>query len=567
MRRVISMLIAVFGVVSVVNTAHADPGRRAVEPKPKLVVVISIDQFGADLFNSFRSQYKAGLHRLTSGIVYPNAYHKHGVTETCAGHAVIASGRNPAKTGIIANEWYDNELARDRYCTDDGVHVAASDRRSAGVGPGLLETSTIGDWLKSASVASRVFSIAGKDRSAIMMGGHSPNAAFWFDGKQGFDTWGNSAADAQLRLAPLVSFNAKLAARIKAKRPDWTYLDMTCRAREQEILLGGGRVLHAHLPPDRAAPYPGAPAATEQPLPPWFYDSVTLDAAFSLIKSEKLGQGEAPDLLAIGLSGTDFVGHAYGTQGPEMCDQQARLDAELGRFLKEVESIKVPVLIVVTADHGGADIPERLAERGYAGERRINPMQIVNQINKTLRAVTGVDWDPVRPAFFDTTRLSVVDRNGHTLGDEALRQRIADAAVVAAGKLPGVAGAWTATALKSRHIDADMPPDLMPLADRMALSYYAGRSGDVMIAFDSYTTAAPMLPGRLMMVHSSPYDYDRRVPILFWRSGMVTQERTLPVAVVDIAPTLAAEFGIQPPDDVDGHCLEIGGAELICGQI
>lgn len=542
--------------------AHADDAA----PAPRLILLISVDQFSADLFNSFRAEFRGGLRTLSRGIVYANAFHVHGVTETCAGHAVIASGRHPNATGIIANQWYDQPASVDRYCTDDGVHVAARATRKLGVGPGMLEVSTLGDWLKAASPANRVFSVAGKDRSAIMMGGHRPDGAYWFDGKQGFDSWGATTADAQRRLALLSTLNGALEKRLAEKPPAWTYSNENCRTREAQFPLGGGRVFRAHLPPDAPASIPGQPAASGPALPPWLYDDVTVDAAIELIEGQRLGRSPGTDLLAVGLSATDMVGHAYGTEGPEMCDQMARVDGQIGRLLKHVEALGIPFVVALTADHGGADIPERLAQRGYADAGRIDTKAMLADLNAAVRSGTGIDWDTLRPAFFDPTQLVIVGTDGRSLGNAALKARIADAAAARARSLPGVTGAWTASELTSRKVSADLSPDLLPVADRMALSVFAGRSGDILLATDPLKVPAPPLPGLFMMGHSGPSDFNRRVPILFWWPGVSHQERALPVSVVDLAPTLAALGSIAPAATIDGHCLELGGEKPVCNR-
>ncbi len=556
-------IAAAAGALAIAAAATSPAAAEEKPGAPKLVILISIDQFSADLFNASRSDFHGGLATLAGGIVYSNAFHAHGVTETCAGHAVIASGRHPNATGIIANQWYDQRGAIDRYCTDDGVHVAARASRKLGVGPGMLEVSTLGDWLKAASPANRVFSVAGKDRSAIMMGGRHPDGAFWFDGKQGFDSWGDDPQQAQRRLAPLDRLNAKLAKRLAAP-PPWTYRREACRQREAYIPLPGGGNFHAHLPPDPAAAIPGQPAANGPSLPPWFYDSATIDAALSLIDSEALGRAAGTDLLAVGLSATDMVGHAYGTQGPEMCDQMARVDEEVGRLLKRVEDLHIPVLVALTADHGGGDIPERLTMRGYRDAGRIDAKALLADLNAAARTAAGIGWDPLRPAYFDPTQLLVVDAEGRSLADAALKARIAEAAATRALALPGIAGAWTAAQLRARHPDPRLSPDLLPVADRMALSFYPERSGDVLLATDPLKIAAPPLPGLFMMGHSGPSDFNRRVPILFWWPGVVHQERALPVRVVDLAPTLAADMRIAPSDPVDGECLELGDTGTTC---
>jgi len=544
--------------------ATAGPATAAEKPAaPKLIVLISIDQFSADLFGASRSEFRGGLATLAQGIVYSNGFHAQGVTETCAGHAVIASGRHPAATGIIANQWYDQRAGVDRYCTDDGVHVAARAVRKLGTGPAMLEVSTLGDWLKAASPTNRVYSVAGKDRSAIMMGGHHPDGAFWFDGKQGFDTWGTDAADAQRRLAPLAGLNARIATRL-ATPPVWTYRRESCRIREAVIPLPGGKIFRAHLPPDPPAAIPGQPPASSPAPPPWLYDRTTVDAAIDLLEGQKLGRSSGTDLLAIGLSATDMVGHAYGTHGPEMCDQMARVDEEVGRLLKRIGELKIPVLIALSADHGGGDIPERLAARGYRDAGRIDTAALLADLNAAARAATGIDWNPLRPAFFDPTQLVVVDAGGKSLADTVLKDRIAEAAAARALTRPGIAGAWTAAQLQAYKPDPHRSPDLMPVTDRMALSFYPARSGDILLATDPLKIAAPPLPGLFMMGHSGPSDFNRRVPILFWWPGVAYQERALPVRVADLAPTLAAAVRITPTGPVDGECLELHDGGTAC---
>jgi len=539
------------GIVAPVPSVAAEPRR------PGLVVVIVIDQFSADLFNQYRIRYRHGLKRLSSGIVYPNAYHAHGITETCAGHSVILTGRYPSGTGIVSNEWYDGKVGAARYCTEDGVNTNVGGTRSNGVGPGLLEASTLGDWLHGVKPDARVYTVAGKDRAAIMLGGHLPDGAFWFDGKTGFDTWASTAQQAQERIGKLAHANAELARKLAKGPPTWSYYDKTCRAFERDVPLSSGRVIHPHLPPAPPDPIPGQAGGSGRRPPPWFIDAATLDAASELIVSETLGQRTGTDLLGIGLSGMDMVGHAYGTQGPEMCDHIARLDAMLGRFLDRAVAVGANTLFVVTADHGGMDFPERQALRGYPGAHRLDSRRFLDDLNSAVRHATGIDWQPLRMAFFDPSRLWLVGSDGKTLRDDPLRAKILDSALQVLRRTPDVVQAWPAIALADHRYDARTMPDLMTLEDRMSLSMYGDRSGDLLIAFNPQVTVFPALPGLILEGHSAPYEFDRRVPLLLWEPGMPAEERSYPVRVVDLAPTLARLIGIEPPRDIDGRCLSV----------
>ncbi len=152
---------------------------------PKLVVAISVDQFSADLFAQYRQNFTGGLARLARGGVFPSGYQSHAATETCPGHSTILTGSRPSRTGIVANDWMDRKTAREDktvYCAED-ERVAGSRSENYTVSPVHLLVPTLGDRMKAADPASRVVSVAGKDRAAVMMGGHKVDELWWWDGK------------------------------------------------------------------------------------------------------------------------------------------------------------------------------------------------------------------------------------------------------------------------------------------------------------------------------------------------------------------------------------------------
>ncbi len=154
-----------------------DPVSAQVGAKPDLVVAVAIDQFGSLLFDKWRTTYTGGIKRLVDeGIIFSNAYQSHGITETCAGHSTLLTGKHPGHTGIVANEWYDTATGRQVYCVADPNFSQAHDPKGRKVGPGLLVASTLGDWLKEQQPASRVVAVSGKDRASITMAGIVPTA-------------------------------------------------------------------------------------------------------------------------------------------------------------------------------------------------------------------------------------------------------------------------------------------------------------------------------------------------------------------------------------------------------
>ena len=352
-------------------------------PKPKLVVVISIDQFSASLFEQHRADFHGGLGRLArQGTVYPSGYQSHGMTETCPGHSTLLTGKYPNKTGIVANDFYDLATGQKTYCLADPSVTLANDPSGGGrlVSPKLLMAETYGDWLKAVSPGSRVYAVSGKDRGAINMAGHKADGVFWLETRFGMTTWVEPGQDAKARLAPMAAFNARLIADQKKKPFTWTYADKRCAALEGDYVTGG-RAWRAALP--RPTPTDEAGVTNDLSISP-YTDRVTLEAAQVLRDEFKLGDGEATDVLTISLSATDFIGHRYGTQGPEMCDHLLRLDDRLGAFLDSLDKVKGQVLVVLAADHGGSDFPERLAQQGYEAGR-VPPTQWLKDLNAALR--------------------------------------------------------------------------------------------------------------------------------------------------------------------------------------
>jgi predicted AlkP superfamily pyrophosphatase or phosphodiesterase len=521
-------------------------------PRPKLVVVISIDQFSANLFEQYRADFHGGLGRLArQGTVYPSGYQSHGMTETCPGHSTLLTGKYPSKTGIVANDFYDLATGQKTYCLADPSATLANDPASKASSPKLLMASTYGEWLKAVSPGSRAYSVSGKDRGAINMAGHGADGVFWLQPGYGFTTWVQPGQDAQARLAPVAAINARLAADLKKHPFVWTYSDKACAAKEGDYVTGG-RAWRSALPLPKPADAAGA--AKDLSTSP-YTDRVTLDAAEALRDEFKLGDGQATDVLTISLSATDFIGHRFGTRGPEMCDHLMRLDARLGQFLDSLDKVKGPVLVVLAADHGGSDFPERLAQQGYdAG--RVAPAPWLKDLNTAVRDRLKLDHDPlVQAGGIESLYVVGADGKTPTAGDHA---RITATALALLAQRPEVYAAYDSNTLfTAAPPPKGTPPDEISVAERMRRSAYPGRVGDILVAFQPYQT--PASPGASYVAgHGSPWNYDRRVPIVFWWKGGPSRERVLPIETVDIAPTIAAVTGVIPPADIDGRCLPLG---------
>lgn len=545
------LFLAVLSAAAVLGgqapAAPAQPG------PPKLIVAISVDQFSGNLFDDWRGRFTGGFKRLSEGVVYTSGYQTHAATETCPGHSTLLTGKHPNKTGIIANAYRDPELGRVVYCVNDPSVVLAHDAKAQPVGPQRLLATTLGDWLKTASPQSRVVAVSGKDRAAINMAGHRPDGVFWLVEGFGFTTYMTPGGDAAKALAPVAGYNASIA-KVWTTRPQWTYRHADCRAAAATWTVGG-KSWDSKLPPAGWGESDATIKTNVVNSP--MADELTGDAARHLVKTYRLGQGPAPDLLAVSFSATDFVGHRYGTRGPEMCEELHRLDETLGKLFADLDKLHVPYLVVLSADHGGSDFTERLQAQGYPLARRVSSADIMGRVNKSLMAEFGLAKPPLQGSAEESSLVGVADAD---------KPRMAQAAARLLAAQPEIAAAFTQEELLAVKVRKGVPPDELTLQERFALSAYPGRSTDVMAALQPQSTLASGMPGSQLAGHGSPWNYDRRVPMLFWWPGAVGETRFLPVETVDIAPTLAAALGLTPPSDIDGRCLTLPASSgVACG--
>jgi predicted AlkP superfamily pyrophosphatase or phosphodiesterase len=525
--------------------------QRSVSPsaRPRLVIAISVDQFSADLFAEYRGLYSGGLRRLSQGMVFPAGYQSHAATETCPGHSTILTGDRPGRTGIIANNWYDQSAARaDKYvyCAED-ERVAGSTSEHYTVSDLHLRVPTLGDLMQRADPRSRVVAVAGKDRAAIMMGGHNPTQR-WYWGGRSFVTDRPGAREPGI----VTQANDRIATALTRPR-DAMPLPDACESRSRAIPVPGretpvGTGRFARGENDRSA-FRASPD----------FDREILAIAEGMRDEMRLGEGPATDLLIIGLSATDYVGHGFGTRGSEMCIQMLALDHILGEFFQDLDREGVDYVVMLTADHGGLDLPERATQMAGGAAARVDPALNATTMGQTLGRRLGLRG----PVLLGDGPF------GDMWIDRALparvRARVLAEAVRAYRAHPQVQAVLTRAEIAATPIPSG-PPETWTLLQRARASFDAARSGDFYVILKPRITPIADASHGSVATHGSVWDYDRRVPILFWRRGMTGFEQPLSVETVDIMPTLAGLIGLPlAPGSVDGHCLDlIAGPETSC---
>jgi arylsulfatase A-like enzyme len=496
-------------------------------PRPKLIVVFTVDQMRADYVDRWKSQLTGGLFQLVNeGAVFTDGYQDHAVTETAPGHSTVLSGRWPAHTGIIRNL---------QGVQDSTASLVGT--TGAGASPRRFRGTALFDWLKAADPGARALSVSVKDRGAILPIGAARADVYWLSYQTGEFTTSRYYADS---LPPWVkAFNAK------ARTPSaWTLLlpDSTYPEPDDEPWENSGR--NRTFP--HAVPALCTIALTGACGPTPALDSTTLELAWAGIQALRLGRRNGTDLLAVSLSATDYIGHAFGPDSREIHDQVLRLDRALGWFLKRVLDRvgRDNVVIVLTADHGVTSIPERTRSKTGAQAYRVGLDTLVTAVNRELDRLAGAgasrEW-----LTFESGMLFLQD-NGRFAATGVKTDSILDAVAARIRAVPGV-----------RRVDgladlarADTASD--PVARRWLHQLSADAAVVLVVTLQPGSVWASGSP---IAMHGQPSEDDAHVPIMFWGRGVKRGIYRGRVNTVDIAPTLGRLLGVTPLSLIDGRVL------------
>jgi len=510
--------------------------------KPKLILVLSIDQMRFDYLTRFDDLYKGGFRTLLDqGAIFSNANFRHAMTWTGPGHSVILSGRYPRHSGIVANDWYDPFLKRVVDAVEDPAHSPLGGEGS-GASPVNFIGSTLGDVLKQKSPESRVAAVSLKDNSAILMAGPRGDAAYWYETSGGnfiTSTYYMSTAPTWLE-----KWNGQ-------RLPD------QYAGQKWERLLEDENLYEKYAGPDaiegewdrKDIVFPhsirGAP-------PEWgfyndlrrtpFVDEMTLSVSLEALKAHRLGEDNSTDILAIGFSATDVIGHTYGAESQEVMDQLLRLDLILEDLFEEVEA-RVGLdhtLVVLTSDHGVLPLVETLQAKGIEA-RRAHPQVLEAAVEQALEkkypGVENLIADSRRDIYLDE---EVMQR--HQLKRQEVETTIIDA-LLSTGLVEAV---YTHSQLLSDKPSND------PYIELFRNSFFQPRSPHLTVLVKKYTYLEPYVGGT---GHGTPYDYDRHVPIIFMGADIEPGSYPDPCGPQDIAPTLAQLLGFDYPREEDSRLL------------
>jgi Type I phosphodiesterase / nucleotide pyrophosphatase len=517
----------------VAGFARAQVGVRP--SRPKLVLVLSIDQMRFDYLTRFGPLFKGGLRRLLDhGAVFTHAMYAHADTETGPGHSVILSGRHPSHSGIVANDWYD-PLAKKRInVVDDPVQAPLG-------GPGRAASPvnflgfTVGDVLKRDVAGARVVGVSLKDRSAILLSGRRADAAYWYE------TVGGNFITSTYYMKEAPAWLTKRNAQHPADRyfgKPWTRLNADEKLYEK--YAGPDAIEGEWDRKDTVFPHvirgkPGQVLYYDDLRRTPFADELTLEVALEAMAAHDLGRDEATDLFAVGFSATDVIGHTYGPQSQEIMDQLLRLDGVLGRLLDEVDQRVGPgrTLVVLSADHGVMPLVELLQAHGIAAQR-VKPSALELPVVTALRARFPdagpliANYDP--PDFY--LDLDAIRSHG-------LRRQDVESTMEKALMDTGLVEVVYTHAKLMGEPPADDPPFTL-----FRNAFYEPRSPHVIPRLKEYLYLSERVGGA---GHGTYHDYDRAVPIVFMGTRVKPGSYPAPCGPEDIAPTLGLLLGLEYP--------------------
>lgn len=534
--------------LTLLPTAQATPQPE----RPRLVVLFVVDglpmrqvlgfekQFGPDGFRRF----------LDRGATFEQALYAHAHTVTAAGHASLATGAYPQRHGVVGNEWRDSDNGSEVYNTEDTRYRYLDQARTepnAGTSPENLRIDTFGDQLRRLSPASRVFGVSGKDRGAILPAGHR-GTAYMFRSETGRFT--SSTYYMQQLPAWVHAFNARQGpdrfwgAEWKPLRPAADYAADAPDNSPWQGEAGWGRQLPATL--GKGLEGKGPRFYTDVLTTP-YGDLLTLDFARALIRNEKLGQDDAPDVLSISLSSHDYVNHTFGPESRLSHDHLLQLDRLMQDFFADLdrEIGAGRYVAALSADHGFLDTPEWRRQQGLPGGRlALGP--VASALNTHLQQRFGV------PKLVQGLSAGTLQFNKALMAEKGIDPKAVEAATLAViGQVEGLAGGYGS---------ADLAGSAPPRADQpklaaLRLSWFPGRTGPVAVVpaegwMFSYRPTGSS--------HGSPWAYDQHVPLLLWGPAWVGQGRVkTPVQPVDLAPTLVQVLQLPPLKEAQGSPLPL----------
>ena len=511
---------------------------------PKLVINLVVDQLRPDLLTRYNDLYSGGFRWLIDhGKWFKNTHHEHSYTATGPGHFSIGAGQYPSRVGVLGNSFYDRDLKKVINCVEDPKAKVVGSSKGKARSYDRYNTTGLGDWIKATYSNSKIISIGGKDRTAVMLGGKKPDLALYYN-------YNGSFISSDYYVDSLPSWVTKFNDNLNSH----TYSDsLWVKTLDDETYLKYSREDHfigeedSYQSETYSPVFPIGIDRNDDPKEmlmgrPWF-ERELLKLSKIAIAQESLGKDQDPDILFLGFSAMDWMIHDYGPYSQEIMDACIKLDSYLGDFIQYVdrEVGLENVMFVLTADHGGLPLPEYLINQGEkAGRIKKNILsealdwideEIEEKFGKNLYVRNGVNF------FIDSKILKkseaefsdiygIVEK--YLLRVEGIERIISKNSI-----------------LESSAQDK--------ISRRLKNMLHPQKSADIFpLVSPNYLYKTPYGTS-----HGTPYDYDTHVPLIFSQKHFKFNSIDFPSETVDIAATIARLLKVEIPSACDGNPLDI----------
>ncbi len=514
-------------------------------PRPKLMVGIMVDQMRWDYLYRFYERYGSGGFKrmLNEGFSAENTYINYLPSVTGIGHATVYTGSVPAIHGIAGNDFIIQATGQNVYCTEDTTaSTVGSSSVSAGkMSPRNMLTSTMCDELRLATnFRSKVIAIASKDRGSIIPGGHSANAAYWYDGTSG--NWISSTYYMNALPAWLSNFNAQKYPE-KYLKQDWNTLypiNTYLQSSKDDVPYEGkfaGMTSPTFPVKTSEMMSRGLGLITSTP----YGSSLTLDLARAAIEHEQLGADAITDFLAISVSSPDYIGHQFGPNSIEVEDTYLRLDRDLANFFTYMDTKvgKGNYTVFLTADHGVTHNANFLLDNKISAGL-FPTSSVMSQLNIALENEFKVK-NIVRSFSNYQVTLNYQAIESGKLNIADIKKRSIDFLQ----KQPGVAFAVDMDDAQNVNIPGEY-------RERIINGYNRERSGVIQIILKPAWYSGSGATGA---THGSLNPADTHIPLVFMGWGIKQGKSNQSYNMTDIAPTISGLLRIQEPNGNIGKAI------------
>ena len=504
--------------------------------KPKLVVAIVIDQMRYDFLENLSHRYSDnGFNRLVNdGFNCKNNFYNYVPTVTGPGHSSISTGSTPKTHGIVGNNWYDRERKHSIYCTDDSnYNNVGGDDYSGNKSPNNLLVETFADINKMSNNKSKTISIAIKDRGSILMGGKKADAAYWYYGKERAQ-WITSTFYMNQIPDWVKEFNKE--DNLEKYLEDWNTLKDISTYENHEMDNNSFEKLFKGKD-NSAFPYDIKSLMKhndcfdmikETP----YGNTMTTDFAIEAIVNENLGKRGVTDVITVGYSSTDYIGHSFGVASVETQDTYIRLDLEIQKLLSflDKEIGKNEYTLFLTGDHGVLEIPAYLSSTGVNAQA-VSENDLTNKVVKKLNDVLGIEVKKL---------IANVDNSQIYLNDEVIsemnlnKSKVVNELVKILESFDFISKAYTADFILGSS-------ELIEYEKLIQNGYHKERSGDIALILKENV----IFYNGKGTTHGSGYNYDTHVPLIFYGYGIKKGETLNHTEIPDIAPTISKLLGLE----------------------